>query len=88
MPICSSCFWVGVASGEVLDVRRWGVRRAVVGRDVQGRKRCGLDTRGSEAEQHTVNVPRIRQVEGALGAVEVEGEAQKRGRGWARLDLV
>jgi hypothetical protein len=59
-----------------------------VGRDVQGRRGRGLDAQGSEAEQHTVNVPRVRQGQGASGAVVVEGEAQELGRDWACLDLV
>ncbi len=70
--------------------RKWGagVRRAVVRRDVKGRTGRGLDASGSEAEQHCVDVPRVRQGQGALGAVVVEGEVQKPGRDWARLDLV
>ncbi len=60
-------------------------------RDIKGRRGRGLDaTKGSEAEQHGVDVPRVRQGQGqgALGAVVVEGEAQKPRRDWARLDLV
>ena len=59
-----------------------------MGRDVQGRRGRELDAQGSEAEQHTFNVAGVRQGQGALGAVVIEGEAQKLGRDRARLDLV
>jgi hypothetical protein len=88
MAICNSCFWAGVAGGESVGRGELGVRRAVVGRDVQGRRGRGLDAQGSEAEQHTFNVARVRPGQGALGAVVIEGEAQELGRDWASLDLV
>ena len=59
-----------------------------MGRDVQGRRGRELDAQGSEAEQHTFNVAGVRQGQGALGAVVIEGEAQELGRDGARLDLV
>jgi hypothetical protein len=65
-----------------------GVRRAVVRRDVEGRRGRELDAKGSEAEQHGVDVPRVGQGQGALSAVVSKGEAQKLCRDGARLDLV
>ncbi len=57
-------------------------------RDVEGRRGRGLDSKGSEAEQHRVDVSGVRQGQGAVGAVVVESEAQETGRDGARLDLV
>ncbi len=65
-----------------------GVRRAVVGGGVEGRRGHGLDAKGSEAEQHGVDVPRVGQGQGAMDTVVIQGEAQKLGRDGARLDLV
>ncbi len=51
-------------------------------RGAQGRRGRRFDAQGSEVK------PRVCQGHGALDAVVVEGEAQKLGRDWARLDLV
>ena len=90
MAICSSCFWTGVAGGEESEVGRWGSdeRRAVVGGNVERRGGGGLDAKGSEAEQHGVDVARVGQGQGPVGVVVIQGEAQEPGRDGARLDLV
>jgi hypothetical protein len=59
-----------------------------VGGDVERRGGGGLDTQGSEAKQHGVNVAGVGEGQGPVGAVVVQGEAQESGRDRARLDLV
>ena len=62
--------WGRVGSGAL------GVRRAVVWGDVEGRRGCRRDAEGSEAEQHGVDVARVGQGQGAVGAVVIQGEGQ------------
>ncbi len=59
-----------------------------MGGDVEGRRSGGLDAEGSEVEKHGVDVARVGQGQGTVGAVVIQGEAQEPGRDGARLDLV
>jgi hypothetical protein len=81
--LLGGCGWWGRVGGGAL-----GVRRTVVGGDVERRGGGGLDAKGSEAEQHGVDVARVGQGQGPVGAVVIQCEAQELGRDGACLGLV
>ncbi len=66
--LLSGCGGWGRVGGGAL-----GVRRAVVKRDVEGRRGRGLDAKGSEAEQHGVDVPRVGQGSECVGRGREQG---------------
>jgi hypothetical protein len=68
---------VGGGRGSVGGVGRLWEAGAVSGRDIYGRRECGFDAEGTEAEKERVHVAGVRECDGAGGSVVVKCKTKK-----------
>jgi hypothetical protein len=68
---------VGGGRGSVGGVGRLWEAGAVSGRDIDGRRECGFDAEGTEAEKKRVHVTGVREGDGAGDSVVAESKTEK-----------
>jgi hypothetical protein len=79
---------VGGGRGSVGGVGRLWEAGAVSGRDIYGRRECGFDAEGTEAEKERVHVAGVRECDGAGDSVVVKCKTEKLRGDWVCLHLV